>query len=171
MINFFEREIEKILIPIIENFSMNKIKEISVSTEYEIPYNKNLQIKLLREEDTMSKIHFEASFEDKDPVTGDIFININSYEMSELYHIRFIYRDIAKNPVCLYHIFDLYHTGTDCQEFNVSGEEANVSQYEFIHYDKPIGKIFTDSALLYLLQNISVELIRRYYTDKQRNKI
>lgn len=171
MLNFFECEIKTLLTVIIENSFSHPIKEISIKSEYEIPYDGNLNLKLLKPDDQISRVHFKASFEDIKSFEGDLFINITDYLPIELFHIRFIYKDNGKNPACLYHIYDLYKPNSEHYSFEVSGEEANVSQSEFIYYDKPIGKIFTDSSILENLQNISVEIIRTYYTNKQRNKI
>lgn len=170
MLIFFEYELKKLLTAIIENSFTEPIKEISITSEYEIPYDDKLNLKLLTPDDSISRIHFKSSFENINSFEGDLFINITDYLSVELFHVRFIYKENGKNPACLYHIYDLYKPNSGNQLFEVSGEEANVSQYEFIYYDKTIGKIFTNSTILKVLQDISVEIIRTYYTNKQRNK-
>ena len=167
---FFEREIEKSIKETLQNFFNSVIKDFLIKIEYEIQYQENLQIKLLKKNDTISKVHFETYFENGKYFKGYIFINIIEYSPVDLFHIRFIYKDEENNSACLYHIFDLFDPKLEYPRFQISGEEANVSQYEFIHYDKPIGKLFNNSELLDILKRTSVEIIRTYFTDKQRNK-
>ena len=167
---FFEYEIEKSIKETLQNFFNSAIKDFLIKTEYEIQYQEELQIKLLKKNDTISKVHFEAYFENGNYFKGHIFINIIDYSPVDLFHIRFIYKDEGNNSACLYHIFDLFDPKLEYPRFQISGEEANVSQYEFIHYDKPIGKLFNNSELLNILKRTSVEIIRTYFTDKQRNK-
>lgn len=167
---FFEYEIEKSIKETLQNFFNSGIKDFLIKIEYEIQYQEDLHIKLLKKNDTISKVHFGASFENGNSFKGYIFINITDYSPVNLFHIRFIYKDDENNSACLYHIFDLFDPNLEYPNFKISGEEANVSQYEFIHYDKPIGKLFNNSELLDILKRASVEIIRTYFTDKQRNK-
>lgn len=167
---FFECEIEKSIKETLQNFFNSAIKNFLIKIEYEIQYQEDLQIKLLKKNDTISKVHFETYFENGNYFKGHIFINIMDYSPVDLFHIRFIYKDEENNSACLYHIFDLFDPKLEYPRFQISGEEANVSQYEFIHYDKPIGKLFNNSELLNILKRTSVEIIRTYFTDKQRNK-
>ena len=167
---FFECEIEKSIKETLQNFFNSAIKDFLIKIEYEIQYQEDLQIKLLKKNDTISKVHFEAYFVNGNYFKGHIFINIIDYSPVDLFHIRFIYKDEENNSACLYHIFDLFDPKLEYPRFQISGEEANVSQYEFIHYDKPIGKLFNNSELLNILKRTSVEIIRTYFTDKQRNK-
>lgn len=167
---FFECEIEKSIKETLQKFFNSGIKDFLIKIEYEIQYQEDLHIKLLKKNDTISKVHFGASFENGNSFKGNIFINITDYSPVNLFHIRFIYKDDENNSVCLYHIFDLFDPNLEYPSFKISGEEANVSQYEFIHYDKPIGKLFNNSELLDILKRASVEIIRTYFTDKQRNK-
>lgn len=167
---FFECEIEKSIKETLQNFFNSAIKDFLIKIEYEIQYQEDLQIKLLKKNDTISKVNFEAYFENGNYFKGYIFINIIDYSPVDLFHIRFIYKDEENNSACLYHIFDLFDPKLEYPRFQISGEEANVSQYEFIHYDKPIGKLFNNSELLNILKRASVEIIRTYFTDKQRNK-
>lgn len=167
---FFEYEIEKSIKETLENFFNSAITDFLIKIEYEIQYQEKIHIKLLKKNDTISKINFEASFENGKSFKGYIFINITDYSPVNLFHIRFIYGDNGNNSACLYHIFDLFDPKLEYPVFQISGEGANVSQYEFIHYDKPIGKLFNNSELLNILKRTSVEIIRTYFTDKQRNK-